>query len=615
MPAVGETMPPCGTSSDRIDDYGLLKLVSESLQNESAVREIFAKRYTNKYFLINGRIERHQKKYSEIFKFFGESIRAVQINCIQNMNANHWLLQLLNKQAPNLEKLYFKKCLFIDIDDFFAQHIKITHLKFSGGLCEQRNVSIQLPEYRNLKSLELVNFRHVSKSSLEQVICNNPQMERLVLGYATYECCYFNMSDAMTLIFTHLKNLKELNLMDCHEFNSRFSFISLDKFVSGLASLESFGMTVMYDWERGLLKRVKSACENIKHLELHIINYTKETIKLISSFDQIESLQLAYCPNQGQLEAIIESLPNLRCISVSCVTHCTYAQILTRLREFITKLPNSQIKFEFIDDGEVIGFVTKEETIWRNKILYWSGYDPIHNRSNLKLLDLASVPEGSHVKHKQPLNLILNYLDLSSLYSFAMVNKETKQLVHSYIYLRCKQSSKKRLKQRSIDRDKFHITDEFGLNFDGLRMFGKSIKYLEVNLLELDYHGSIHTFRNEIETHCKHLTKLCVRTRDRIDPKNFILPQIRHFIFYDYSSDVRERYTFHCDICNLSERCPNLEILEIRTVAKLHMLYYRKQKISFKNLRKLKFKPFDDSQVKYAKELFKDTGTEIVIDR
>lgn len=161
------------------DDTSLLRSALESPQYKPVVRDVFAKKNADKYFVIDRQSESHQTMYSELIHFFGVRIRAIQAIAIRHIDANHWLIQLINKHVPHMKELYYKKYLFTNIDYFSSQHIKITHLTFRGGYREKLAAPIQLPEYRNWKSIELFNFPHVSKPSQEQELCNNPQMERL----------------------------------------------------------------------------------------------------------------------------------------------------------------------------------------------------------------------------------------------------------------------------------------------------------------------------------------------------------------------------------------------------------------------------------------------------
>lgn len=368
-------------------------------------------------------------------------------------------------------------------------------------------------------------------------------------------------------------------------------------------------------------------------------------IKKAGGVEIVEKLSLSNFSDQKGLESTIEQFPNLRTLNISNMSHRTNEQILSILSKckqldtliigstykpyreqdededisdymlnvqfhegFINTIANPQLKIEFMENGRIYGVVTKDEIVWRKKLLHWIGYEPALSQSKLELLDLASIPKESQAKHKQPLNLIFNYLDLNGLYAFCMANKQCKQLVHNYIYQRCKQHSKHRPNQRSLHRSKFVLSDEFAMNYNTLRVFGKSINYLDIHFS--DYRSS--RLERDVVKYCKNLTVLCFRTMRRVDPQNFIFPQIRHYIFYGYG--LSSEYKFFCDLTTLSRKCPNLEKLEIKTPIGFHTCRYKKVH-TFQNLKKIIFKPHDEKEVKYAEEFFKNSTTEIIVDR
>lgn len=362
------------------------------------------------------------------------------------------------------------------------------------------------------------------------------------------------------------------------------------------------------------------------------------------SFEEVEILTLSGYSNQKDLESTIERFPNLQTLNIFGLTHRTNAEIISILSkckqlkklmiesgasccpakrqvededifdyklnvefhdQFNKTTTNPYTKIEFRHGDDIIGFVTKDEIVWRNKLLHWIGYNPIINHSvQCKyLLDLASIPKESKAKHKQPLNLIFNYLDLNSLYAFCKANKQCKQLVHDYVYQRCKVQSKQRFNQRPFHRSKLTLCDEFGINHNALRLFGKCINSLEIRLIGYN----MRQLHADINKYCKTLQALCFRTRARIDPHRFNFPNIRHYIFYGCGPGCR----FFCDLLELARKCPSLEILELRTPISLYTSN-RKKTYLFRNLKKILFKPYDDSQVKYAEEFFKNTGTEVL---
>ncbi|XP_055313381.1 uncharacterized protein LOC129574870 [Sitodiplosis mosellana] len=543
---------------NQTDDIDLASLGLISARFEPMVREVLTERYPDRFFLIKGESERQQNMYSKLLNLFGNSIRAIEVNGIRHIDDDHWLVQLLNKQTSNVEKLCFTECSFQNVDLFLTQHIKITHLAFRGGSCEGE-YRIQLPKYRNLKSLELFKFCHISKPSLEQVLLNNRQMERLILKLCEH---YFKLPDLMKLIYTYQTHLKELNISDNYDYRLCDSFTAylvgtlIEPFVNALKSLESFGVALYHECERSLVQSIGSNCKSIKHFELYYHNQRREIIELMCSFNKVETLSLNNCYFQEYLPTIVENLPNLRHVIFlynSHMEHFSDDDLLEIIRnsskhlkeivietkyylaydktfhnknlhfhrEFIKAIPNPHFRLEFREKGEAIAVITKEEIIWRNKLLHWVGYKPINSYSDLRLLDLATIPKWSTGKHKHPLNLIFNYLDLDSLYSFSMASEESKQLVDNYIQQRCKTPHRKRAKQRSRQRGKFFVTDEFREDFNGLQMFGKSVKHLDANLLD-DRNDGLCDVINE---HCKFLTTLCLRAHRTVYLHSLYFPK------------------------------------------------------------------------------------------
>lgn len=117
--------------------------------------------------------------------------------------------------------------------------------------------------------------------------------------------------------------------------------------------------------------------------------------------------------------------------------------------------------------------------------------------------------------------------------------------------------------------------------------------------------------RNLISARFVNVRKLCFRTRYRIDPHQFIFPSVQHYIFYGYASS--RSCIYHCDITKFSGECPQAKTIEFRTVVKLCAPDKKKSQHSFLNLQTFKFIPYDDDELKFARDLFTPNGTEIVI--
>lgn len=616
----------------------------KSLTSFDEADEVIEKRYSNEYFVIEGESERQQEEYSTQFRQFGGSIIAIEVRGVRNINNVHWIIQLVHNHTPNLKMLRFYKCSFVNIDDFLSQHKRLTHLAFRSGSCKQ-GYKIRLPEYRNLKAFESSKFRHIRKSSLEQVILNNPQMESLILRSTSCDN-YFNLEEVMKLVSNNLKQLKELNILDSCLFGQTTVQSSLmDKFATSLTHLQSLGITIKFGVVSSLLPILSSNCINIKQLEIYIWGgyFSDVMIQKVCAFDKIEVLSIISIVHNCELSLFIERFPYLRSLSISMMVHRTNGEILSILRicthldtfvietdrpssiqdedeivtdyklnaqfhdEFVQTIRNPKTVIEFKEDDEIIGLVTRDQIVWRNKLLHWKGYDPAQSQSKVQILDLANIPKESKANHKQPINLIFNYLDINSLYSFGMASKVCKSLIHNYVHQRSNHQFQMKPNQPSKQYGRLFVTDEFCINSNALRMFGKCITYLEAQVLG----HNLKRFRDEIAKYCVNLTKLCVYMRQRVGPQCFIFPQVKHLIFYGID-DSNSEYICHCDLSELSRICPNLEILELKTPVMFYASNWKKAN-SFQNLKKVILKSYDNFDLKCSSAFFENKETAVVV--
>lgn len=636
------------------DNIALVHLASLNSRYEPIAREVIEKRYVDKYFVIRGDSEQQREQYSAQISTFGDVIRAVEVKNIREIDEHHWLPQLLQKLTPNIRKFSFRKCSFKNADGLFARQTELTHLTFRGGRCETGH-RIHLPEYHHLKALELTDFKFISKPSLDQILRNNQQMESLILR----DCdTYYKLPEIMDLVHNHLNCLRELNLLDSYGFgNSPPSFSLMNAFSNSLEYLESFAMGTVRTETIDLLPLLSINCNRLKSFEFYLYSgdLTNEVIRKICTLNKLETFSLIGCSDQNQIESIIERLPHLRSLKFSRMIRRSNSEICSILRkcnslekltfeseddegwryeesqddddyndgvnrdskfnvqfhnEFVQTIRNPRTRIELTERGKMIGYITKEEIVWRNIILHWIDYNPAKSQSSLHLLDLANIPKDTKARHKQPLNLIFNYLDLNCLYAFSRVNKECKQLVHGYIFQRCKQLPKSRAKQRSIQRGKLLLTDEFGMNLGAIRMFGRCISNLDVTYKSGYAHAS--DMSENIEKYCKNLTILCFRTyTTRDDPHNFIVPQVRHYLYYGYEN--RKECRYECDLSEMARICPDLEILEFKTPMGFYSSSYKRNH-SFRALNRIKFIPSDDSDVEFVLNFFKNTDTKVIVD-
>lgn len=618
-----EILLPIFTACDRDE---LLHLASTEHRFKIIANEVFRNFYASEYVVIEG-TDRERAKYTAQLNIFGESITAIEIRNIDHIDNHNWLIQLINAHTKRLRKLCFVKCSFTNVDDLLSKHQTLTHLTLRKCECEG-DYKITFPEYHDLEAIELFDMLDSFwKPSFEQILRNNPHLESLILNLHAYDGDGFSRIIEMTQL--HLKKLKKLCLMGrkwCSNYRSNLSTSSLD---NAWRSLESIAISIGDASVISLLEQLTPKFYLIKHLELDF--FINELTFFIQSglfdqirlFDRLESLSLHNVSEQYAIEVLVARLPNLRDLSLSRIDHRTNAEILSIIGEsaqlrklvfdfpdateqikdyklnvqfhdaFIQTMPNAHTRIEFKENGKIIGFVTKDEIVWRNKLIHWVGYMPSYSQSNVHLLDLAHVPEGYETRNKKPLNLIFNYLDLNSLYEFSKADVRCEQLVQSYI--------------QTIRNGKLVMTDEFGFNLCALRKFNKRIINLEVNLLKSipSYYLSI---EYDIRQFCTNLTTLHIRRNGPINPHLSVFPSVQHLICHCTNKD----YTIDCELSWLSSEWPNLEVLELRTSAKLYTVSNRPS--SFRNLRKIRFKPFDDESAVFAIDYFKDTNTEVIID-
>lgn len=621
-----------------IDDIGLLNLAITSYRFEEIAKIIFTERYADKYFIIDNESEQQQAIYVEVFSRFGKGIKAIKVIGIRGIDKAHWMTEMLQTHTNCLQKLSFRDCTFKNAFAMLLQHMNITHLTIIGGSCED-DERVRLPKYRNLRKLELRYFSRIMEQSLKWIFLHNPQLESLILRFCGH---YFTLPKVMEFVHKHLKQLKEFNVLDHFDFQADFpSNKCIEKFINAIGGLESLGFTI--DEEvMNIFQRLSTKCgQYIKNLELYCISsyLDDDTVEIARTFQNVETLSLVDIFDHVEKPVIelIEKLPKLRHLSLSQVGIAKTNYMLTLLRKcenleqlvlelstgrtrrpddgatdfiqhfnanfhgkFLNAKRKVNVEIEFREYGCTVGRVTEDEILWRNKRVHWIGYNPMYSQSKLNLLDLAdqvandnAAPKKSPQKY--PFNLILEHLDLTSLYALYKCNERSKRIIDEYV------------ERHAQQHGQFIISDEFHLNYSGLEFFAKYVNNLGIKLFD---HNTQH-LQNLIDTHYIHLRKLCFRTRYRIDPHKFIFPNVQHYIFYGTGSS--RCCIYHCNVTELAEACPHLKTLEFWTDVKLFAVDDSNPQHSFSNLQTFKFKPYNESQVTFARILFEKNGTEIVI--
>lgn len=610
-----------------IDDNGLLNLAVNSYRFDGITKTIFEQRYASKYFVIDGESEEEQESYLALFSRFGSYIKAIKAIRIQNIDANHWMAQMLQKHTKQLEKLTMDACTFNNACEFLSEHMNITHL----SLCHNNKSEIILPKYQNLKKLKMNKLRFISYDTIRRTILNNPTMESLHLRCSGT----FIFHEVMSVVVEHLKHLKELFLIDAYlfpEYEMTLWRNIIDKFDGSWSHIESLGLTVSKHYAE-LLESLGVKCKNLQYLELKVPIEDElggTLIDAIGLFENVESFSLEQDNYNDEIDAVLMRLPKLRHFSIKLGKSYTYTFIL----KWFTKYPtietitiavdyvryddpafltnvqffykfreiiqNRNVRIEFQEDLQTIGFMTKDEIIWRNKLKYWIGWDPSYNLTNLKLFDLAkqqqqpAMAEGDK-QQSNLLNLILNHLDLGSIYALAETGKQGRQLVGHY------------MQQHSKQQASFTITNEYNSDIHhhihGAQLFAKFVNNL--NVYNLDWNRT-YALQNLIRNSYKNVHKLCICKTDDNHPNAWIFPQIRHFVCDSLGFDG------YSALYDISSSCRHLEILECKEKVHFRDCYSNYTPLRFRNLKKFIFKFMNDKQIEIIQGIFQNTNVELI---
>lgn len=624
-----------------IDDIGLLNLAIINCRFESIAKITFTKRYIGRYFTIDSEAALHRNIYAQQLNRFGHGLRAIKAIGIHGIDNTHWMAQMIDTHlGGHLEKLYFHHCTFKNGCVILASHVNITHLTIVDGYSDQWDSWIHLPQYRHLKKLELRKFHRFTDVSLDFIIRNNSQLESLILHHRSVD---FSFPKIMNYVHKYLKNLTEFIVLNDHYVARGIPIDAqeIESFLSVARGLESLGLTMQTQYMDFYERLCRNCKQNVKFLELQYIfkhfSFTEmnQMMNVARSFQNVEilSLDMNYSYHDTTpILSLVQSLPHLRKLYVpqmdnnvmefmlALLRKCEHLQKLVISisdefshgpafthhinahfhREFLNAKRKANVEIVLTEDGRIIGHVTEKAIVWRNKMVHWTGYDPIYSVRKLNFFDLVDQnTENNAISNKfeprNPFELILSYLDLNSLYALQACSSRGKRLIDNFIQTRSKHGKK------------FVITDEFNINYNGLRYFAPYVQNLEVELIGS---STSHDIRDVIGMHYKNLRQLTVSTHRPIQPDEFLFHCVEHFIFV--SNDRRTIY--HLNIIDFLAEYKQLKIVELKCAVKFDVLRDGNTvRDSFSNLQIIKFKPFGQDEVKYATELFKQSGTEIVV--
>lgn len=617
-----------------IDDIGLLNLSIISYRFKSIAALLFGERYADRYFIIDSETELQRKIYAQQFDYFGcsiHAIKAIDINGIDNM---HWMASLIKNYLTNhLARLYFCNCTFKNGCIMLTNHMNITHLTIIGGHSDQ--AWIHLPKYHHLKKLELRTFHRVTDVSLDYVIRHNPQLESLILHHASVD---FSFPKIMAYVHKYLKHLKEFIVLNDHCIGRDHPIDErrIDRFLSVTSNLTSLGLTMQTQY-LDLYQRLSRNCkQNVKFLELHCIFKQFSFIEMnqmmdvARSFENVETLSLdmnySY-HDTSPILSLLENLSHLRTLYIpqmdidviefilALLRTCEHLERLVILikdefmrgpafshhinahfhQAFLNVKRNANVEIEFSENGRTIGHVSEKEIIWRNKMVHWIGYNSIYDDRKLNLLELSEHNTANGVQEaRNPFDLMIEYLDLNSLYALHECSTKCKRLIEKYV------------QQRPKRDDRFVLSDEFIINYNGLRYFAPYVTNLTVELINRNASNDV---RDLLRVHYKNLKKLTVYTHHQIPPHEFILPCVEQYIFCSHNDQT----IYHLNLIDFLTEFKQLKIVELKCSVKFIKRDTISPTNSFPNLKLFKFKSNDENEAKFATDLFTESETKVIV--
>lgn len=635
-----------------LDDNSLLSVALSCHRFDIIVQAIVKEKYMNSYFVIPNEIgSQQQQQKRAIFNYFGKHINGIEANSLCNIDEHHWLIEMLNEHPHiHLKKLRFIECHFKNADSILLQYMKITHLTFLK--CTADTI-IQMPVFRDLTHFEVRDCMDIHDLSYKRIIKHCSQLECLII--CNYNADYREIIPSVNKYLKKLRKLNLANESDTMNFLQESSTLSQEflETVNRLDSLgisvDSESVPFL-KWLRPHCRNITDIelihingemanemiaeirlFNNITTLSLRLDSYQENFEFVLDSFANLRELTIAFryevAPNHSLIKTLMRECSGLDRITIDFLKRYINSEIemifpfiyedndgqenelepdlmpieeynsskcninVEFYAEFFAIMKNKDAKLELKENGKTIALVSKHEVIWRNMLVHWWGYDAIHSRADINLLDLAKTNEPNKTTGlKQPFDMILDYLDINSLYSLYNASNRARHLVTNYI------------EKQSIEHKKLIVTDEFDIDYDAIRTFGHYVTNLEVNVLNDDM-----ILRRLIKQCCGNVQKLHLNQKCKYHNAyhryKFVLPQLKHFIYSSANAKT---------IFNLANLPPSSNLQSIEFNSDIFLLDNGFQPNSFCNLKRIKFKRSNLSVRHFVNDLPK-SNIEIII--
>lgn len=630
-----------------LDDNSLLCVALTSHRFDTIVQSIFKGKYARKYFVIPNEIcHKQQQQKRALFEYFGKYINGIEATGLCNIDENHWLIEMLNEQPHiNLQRLRFIECHFKNADSILSQYMKITHLTFQK--CTADTI-IQMPVFRDLKHFEVRDCMDIHDLSYKRIIKHCLQLESLTIcnynaDYREIIPCVNKYSKRLRKL--NLAN--ESETMNFLQESSTLSqeFLATVNHLDSLGVSVDGDSVAFLKWLRPHCKNITNIelihingemtnemiaeirlFDNITTLALRLDSYQDNFEFALGSFPKLRELTVAFryemSPNHDLVRSLVRECCRLNRITIDFLKRYINSEIemifpfiqedeeqendqeldlvanheyhlnkcsinVQFYTEFIELMQNKDAKLELKENGKTISVVSRHEVIWRNMLVHWWGYDAVYRCTDINLLDLAKAnePHATDLDRKPVFDMILDYLDVNSLYSLYHVNNRAQTLITNYI------------EKQSETHRKLIVTDEFDVDYDAIRTFGHYVTNLELNVLNDDI-----VLRRLIKQYCGNVRKLHLNQKCKYHNAyhryKFVFPQLNHFIYSSANAKT---------IFNLANLPPSSNLQSIEFNSDIFLLDNGFQPNSFCKLKRIKFKRSNFSVRHFVNDLPKSS--------
>lgn len=294
-----------------VDDTNLLAVSQVCKRFVPIAKHVFEQKYASRSY----RMYFVEKKVNHraILKKFGGKLSGMDINKVDMLRKNRWVLNVIRENATTLNKLALSS-IDVDLTWMLAclQNLKSCELAYLNV----RDSSWAALALQPLKHIEMVELRGLSDEILVEFFDNNRQLESL--SFYSYQ---LNVLDKIHDRLHMLKHL-QVEFAITEDYPSELNIIKLDSLESLDVRFIDYEYSVDNNDVSRVLQAFRNGCTNINQLSVqcHQNSAADDVLTTIYAFDKLKSLDISDVElTSKQLTSLQRKLPNLNAIKVTMV--------------------------------------------------------------------------------------------------------------------------------------------------------------------------------------------------------------------------------------------------------------------------------------------------------